>query len=448
MAISHIENGDSGAVSRGIINEVIDEVNVKMPTAVQKAAMTNANSPTAFNPFATMADLGGGFTPTSVGRTLFVDEIYGDDGTAVPNSRQYPFQTVPAAFASITGSGDMIYVITGNYSASGLSADQCPVWCDPGVTISGSYIFTDAGVSNSFNICGFGKFIASAAIVYMSGTDSQITITGSDFRATGGARAFDVDGGNGKIYAQCLGNVYASQNAIARISTTDNAYISVKAERMFVDVMGVELRGGDVFGDIYMEAKSLTMTDNTTGSIYTMIGCAGGNSCILDIKEIRSEFDSAYGIGMIYQTGGNIVINGNTTFLNGAMAIQKGGGTLELNGKFQLDGRFQHNAGMCYLRKRGDMATNFGLEFNGGQVIQYDLINFTGSRGVLLAANGYTGKQGASIYCSTSAVCMDGNGASFTALIYPGMVSNVPADGTVTQQISTILVDANVSPEQ
>ena len=63
---------------------------------------------------------GGGGSDPLVGRTLFVDSTYGNDGTAVPNNLNQPYATIAAAITA-AGVGDVLKLAPGSYIETNLT---------------------------------------------------------------------------------------------------------------------------------------------------------------------------------------------------------------------------------------------------------------------------------------------------------------------------------------
>lgn len=82
---------------------------------------------------------GGGLPPITsipVGNTLYVDAVYGNDGTALPNRFDKPYQTIAAAVAAAV-SGDMINIHAGTYFIfSNIAKDGVNFYCEEGVVLS------------------------------------------------------------------------------------------------------------------------------------------------------------------------------------------------------------------------------------------------------------------------------------------------------------------------
>ena len=84
-----------------------------LPNDEYQAAI-GANSPSAANVYATMADIIAGSSPVLTGETLWVDSVHGDDATGVNGRQDKPYLTIGAAITA-SNPGDLVSVRPGTY---------------------------------------------------------------------------------------------------------------------------------------------------------------------------------------------------------------------------------------------------------------------------------------------------------------------------------------------
>jgi hypothetical protein len=92
-------------------------------------------------------------------RTLWVDQQFGNDSTAIPFNRQLPYRTVMAAITA-ANAGDLVHVRPGTYVESITLKDQVNVHCEPNVTVGsagGLWAMGDGGVSVNCRWTGDGS---------------------------------------------------------------------------------------------------------------------------------------------------------------------------------------------------------------------------------------------------------------------------------------------------
>ncbi len=172
---------------------------------------------------------GGGITQIDTGNTLWVDAVFGNDGTALPDRQDLPYLTVGAALAAVV-SGDTIMIRPGAYPESGLTLPQ-------GVSIEGQggWQVTEIGFHASVNdimrvadqssIEGIAFLVPStagrAAVRYNGVADPTFSIYNCNFYGDRGAGAGAGDGlvktGAGKIIGAEIRGDRAGMNALLRV---------------------------------------------------------------------------------------------------------------------------------------------------------------------------------------------------------------------------------------
>lgn len=127
--------------------------------------MAELNIPITLSGFATDADLDDvqaqiDALSTNTGKTLWVDAVFGDDGTGEREKQNKPFLTLAAAVAAAQA-GDTIHVRPGAYVVTNTIAKNGVNWYgEPGASITktdgiSTGIFDDDGVARSFTVGGY-----------------------------------------------------------------------------------------------------------------------------------------------------------------------------------------------------------------------------------------------------------------------------------------------------
>lgn len=173
----------------------------------------------------------GGITQINTGNTLWVDQIFGNDGTALVDRQDLPYLTVGAALAAVSA-GDVIMIRPGQYAEEGLTLPQ-------GVSIEGQggWQVTEIGlhaavsdimtVADQSSIEGVSFLIPSTAglagVRYNGVTDPTFSIYNCNFYGDRGAGAGAGDGlvktGAGKIIGAEIRGDRAGMNSLLRVSS-------------------------------------------------------------------------------------------------------------------------------------------------------------------------------------------------------------------------------------
>ena len=177
----------------------------------------------------TAAASGGGITQIDTGNTLWVDAVFGNDGTALPDRQDLPYLTVGAALAAVV-SGDAIMIRPGLYAEEGLTLPS-----DVSIEGQGGWQVTEIGlhaavsdimaVSDQSSIEGIAFLIPSTAglagVRYTGVADPTFSIYNCNFYGDRGAGAGAGDGlvknGVGKIIGAEIRGDRAGMNALLRV---------------------------------------------------------------------------------------------------------------------------------------------------------------------------------------------------------------------------------------
>ena len=191
---------------------------------------TSAGSGTAWTQFAA----GGGLTTIPTGNTLWVDAVFGNDGTAVSDRQDLPWLTIGAALTAAV-SGDIVRVRSGTYTESGLTVPT-------GVACVGDGLLTtivgDATATADIFTLSSGSLLQGFRITLPAPVTASPIYAGVKHSAgTGTLYDLDIrgDGGAGKgtgIYKTGLGkivggNVRCEGGGMAALLRVDAAVLAL-----------------------------------------------------------------------------------------------------------------------------------------------------------------------------------------------------------------------------
>ncbi|MBX7157230.1 MAG: hypothetical protein K1X66_02420 [Verrucomicrobiae bacterium] len=131
-------------------------------------------------------------TTIATNRITWVDDVNGNDGTGTPGVFGQAFKTLGAA-RTATSVGDFIYVLPGNYAATGLGNKQLTWYFFTGATVTGDGIFDDG----PYTVRGHGIFVPS------NNANASIDITAEEvyFQAKE-IRNFEISG-SALVFLEC-----------------------------------------------------------------------------------------------------------------------------------------------------------------------------------------------------------------------------------------------------
>lgn len=235
-------------------------------------------------------------------KIIWVDAIYGVDGTAQVYNPFRPYQTIDAAQTAAV-SGDLIHVRPGAYTTTnGIGKDGVNWYFDAGATTSGQILGT--AVNITYSIYGQGVFVYTHAygnLVYITSTTANITIYAKSITATGTTNAGAVQNTTGSkltIYADLFGVQYGIQD------------------------------GG-----------ILTVHGNVTATVGSAVTSSG--TTVINGNVTSVSLGAATSV-----TGATITINGNVTATS--TGLSSSAGTITVNGSVTANAAvLANNTGYC-----------------------------------------------------------------------------------------------------
>lgn len=288
-----------------------------------------------------------GLTNVNAAFTLFVDLVYGNDGTAQVGSLAKPYKTIAAATAAAVALGSsipiLIHLRPGQYNEGIVFRNNIYYYADKGV------VFYTTGASDSFSdqqavsgLFGYAKFVGSASITLSYGCNLTIEFDKTDNATTNGF--FQIVNGNAayfpKINISCNSLKTTASNANGcrvrgQVDLNLNVKEFIRAPYSVIDVRGqgpiagytgnlnitcpaIVIEDGGQFGNnssykqcLIIYAAAATSIFTIVGNLYNEVyspGFIGSNSgCISDWS------GAAYTVRMT----GNIYAGSQRALLNG-----------------------------------------------------------------------------------------------------------------------------------
>ncbi len=452
--IDPISKGESGSSARTKINAVIAEVNAKMPTSNQKAAMDGANSPTALNPFATMADLGGGGSPTPEGYSIFVDDLFGDDSTGTPYDSSKPFKTGTAATAIASPGDAIVFQPSPNpYTDVNLGLDNVRYHFKHGASMqSNGNCFNDSG-SYNFQVTGWGQFSSTSSVVFSSGS-GQIIFQGISAIGTGvGSRTFWVFGDGTMIVNLSQNAITVGQEQVVRVDGEFSEFYMVCNK--WYGLGGLLQTGTSCdSAKVYVHLLGYAQYD-AYGNGYVALNLVKGDIRITG-GAMYFNGDGLYGTPAVWQSGASsLYVEGPMVFADMTDTAMYFSNPI-CTGKF--DGRIDHVSQIIFAggtQVFNDRIYSTGVALptvyqQGGDVTFYKgLINLDtdATSYPFFGSGGGTTKfmQTCTLYSAGSAPCAFASSPK-TVISMPGVVANNAKDASITEQVVAILDDPNVIP--
>lgn len=400
------------------------------------------------------------------GNLLFVDDIYGNNGTATANRPFLPYLTLAAAKAAAT-SGYTIVVRPGTYTVTAsLAKDEVDWYFEPGAVVTyaddlvTTGIWDDGGAAMQFKVGGMGKFTRSSTddvlaikLVNVTHASSEIVIEADQLIATAGenaeasviyqtagivnvnSRLITMNGGNSYAIWWFNGAMYVNTSKLysdysAFVSDVDaaptgdahiQAYEIVTPNVSSATGIGVGNTGTNADAAFWIHSNTIIGKIQSNGVNKVYVECQK----IIGVVETQATTGFVYvttdkivdaGEGMIEINSGTVRINVDhldpSTF-NGDIAVT--GGTLYLNGADYLG-----------------TATSDGLVISAGTAILTDVTINTAANASTFPITKSGGTLTIKNNLLTAQAAVNGISApTAQTVISYGSVSNRPLDSDV-----------------
>lgn len=391
----------------------------------------------------------GGGSPSSsainVGKTIYVDSVFGDDTTGLPYRQDKPFLTIGVA-QSFAVSGDTIIIRGGSYVASNIGADGVTYHFEEGATLTSiGNCFNDFG-ANSFSVTGYGKFYSNSAVVFITGA-GYIYFEGLYAEGTGNGSRTIWNLGNGTLVVNIKTDLVTSGKE--QVVRTDGASCKtfINCNRM-IGAGGLVQNGG---GEITI-CRANEFIYNASGSGYVGISCTYGNLQMYGNHLYNGV--GLYGLQAIWIDGtGNFKLVGDIDSTNtDGTFLSTTSGKVEFYGKINSTGFVRINSGVVsfYDDVVNNNAGQEVITHSGGKTIIHSLVKNLDvgatSYGILVDGAGLILKQMASIYLSGVAECIYAV-APQTIKTYTGAVTNALINVNISELVSSIQFNVDVDSE-
>lgn len=379
------------------------------------------------------------------GREIYVDSVYGNDGTGAYETPSLPFLTIAGA-QSIAVSGDRIVVRPGNYTDSNLGVDGVNYHFEDGAILTSTgNCFTDSSV-NSFSVTGLGSFFSGASVVLTTGaTNVYFEALRAEGTGVGSRTIWAFNGGT--IVANIKTDlVLSGQEQVIR--TNNSASVYAFCNRMIGAGGLIQAEGFEVicFAKEYIY--------NAVGNGYIGVSCNTGRVEMLG-GNYYSNGAGLYGLPSIVITAtGSIKVHGDiiSTCTDGTFSMSSSA-YADFYGKINMLGDITINSGIVNFFN--SITQNPGsldvIIHNGGKTIVHSLVYNSnlgaGSRCINVSAAGLILKQSASLWVNSILAESVFAAAAQNIITYPGAVANVAINVNVTELVSALLIDANVDNE-
>ncbi len=428
---------------------------------------------------------------------IFVDDVFGSDGTGVKYRPDLPFKTIGAADA-VSVANDTLWIMPGNYTASNLGKNLRNYHFVDGAIVAANganFIFKDATGTTVLSISGQGSFVSNnglgnLGVLQFVNTASRVDFSAKQVTAAGiGVPAFDI--ANCNLFADIKNVSCDSFLKVTNTIASAQSEVVVNGESFF----GTEIlnaKNSDSIANTFLRC-SVNFNDylidsiTTTNSLITAYSDFAGDIFGQNIQvyitgniNIPSyvagfTFPSIFEGFMNYtgdifhlgrNTGANIIGNPNTS------SIVSGTFTGNITSAYQIirtvcsGGAFGGSAAIITLQGKYisdvfdvnnapsiEMAAFAGSSLNILSAIYNNGTSAT-SQGIQKHDQGPSGDfllqmlQNSRIVLTTAAIAataksLIGDTTSKTFNDYPGSATNAVTLG-ITEVVSTILVDINV----
>ena len=237
--------------------------------------------------------------PVLTGNVLYVDDVNGNDGTAVSGDLNKPYLTLLAA-QTAASIGDTIVVYPGTYTTGALGKNRVNWYFFPGAQVSFTvtgWSIPLSGSGQSYSVYGFGEFVSVSNFVTLQSS--------------------------GDYYIESV-----SMNGVALL-IGNNSNTTIKS-RSVTMVSGGTITSSAVSIDS-LDIDTGTGLSVSTGANVTINGAVTGGTISLNGSFTLNGTMSASSVGAaITANSGTHAINGSVSN-SGGVAIQHNGGSLTIS---------------------------------------------------------------------------------------------------------------------
>lgn len=272
--------------------------------------------------YMTAAGASSALTDVNINKTFYVDNVYGNDSTAVANSLAFKYATMTAAL-NASSPGDVIHILPGTYVSEGLQltgANATTVYCEPGVTIStpSAYVFAYYPGVN-FKWLGKADFVLTSSVC-LSVSPSSTIVENFEFEfgsiSSSGVIAFDWVSTRGYVRGRSITDSQSSETAWNQINYEVDFWNCTNIPNISYD--DVTFFGGAANIDAYGSAESnftgyskdfCEFSTITSSLLYTFNIRVGGAAKDRKIR-VRGNIENLNSY-VFYQNSGSLIFDGN-----------------------------------------------------------------------------------------------------------------------------------------
>lgn len=385
------------------------------------------------------------------GNRIYVDAVNGNDGNAI-GSPFLPFQTISAAEA-IWSAGYVIFVRAGSYNEGAMGIDGANYWFDPGAEVSYSGNIWTTTSTAAYKVFGFGRFISQQSVLYSTSSgDIELNCSYAEGGGASSRTIWAYTGSTGKININVTGDlVLTGDEQVLRVNDAASVFISCNRMIGYGGLFQVENAGAKVV----CYAKEFIY--EAAGAGYVGIGAYAG------LTELHGNVylngNGLYSLQAIWvNTTGSLKVYGNieSTCGDGTM-VHSSSGRTEIYGRVNSTGIIAVSAGVAYFDGVfiNNVASSQVIRGSGtGKIIINGLVKnldaSAGSSAIGLASGTpeLVLLQNARLVVDAAATYSVDSTPTLNIKSYPGCVATTAIQvGTITELISTLLIDTNVDSE-
>lgn len=253
----------------------------------------------------------------NINNTLFVDEQFGNNATAIREDETKPYRTITAALLAALP-GDTVYVHPGNYNENGLFLkDQVNFYFEEGAFLSsGAFpMFLDSDGNVTTQITGFGNFTSTNNILNIVNA-SNIIMFGVNFD---GHFSYATPANLGQAEIELRGNNFTNfnTNISGRVSLHIDAII-MQSTTLLLDatntssgsaqIKASHIKGGDINLGLFL-IRSSPFNMQLQAQLFESVTNTQAIRIVLPTTTVLSHYQ--FNFQQINSVGGILYVEGN-----------------------------------------------------------------------------------------------------------------------------------------
>ncbi len=443
--------------------------------------------------YLTNGDFSNFLSGINIGKTLYVDSIYGNDSTALKYRIDKPFASLHAA-KNNANSGELIYVNPSNYNITGSLAKNGIDWYFTSPTnvlfssdTSEEGIWDDLGQPMIFSVNGFANFtrgtfddFASFSLIKSTNNSSNISINCQDVTVNGGSdgkvstirqeagklsvkfREMNINGGNSygiwwfngsmNVFGNNIIAEYCAFSSSCNNTPNGDAFLTIEE----INAGGIPIANGGSNGVAAVWISSKTIKNTNSSSNCYSIDTNGLNKLYIHAQKLFGGIRSNQNAGLLYITADKIsaLIDGtqdspslfhSRVFNSGHSRISIGHWDINSYGgtTMRIEGGETDLENIDFIGN----SLSSGIEIIGGLT---RLNNFKINTVANNSANPIIKSSGELILRNCNLISNTGQNSIFSSIpqdvkIYGVSTTNTQPNSNVNLLVGTLIVDSNVN---